>query len=55
MLITPANKDMTTIIKGDFNVTKIDWYVPGTLSNHTTADNKFISIAFLKKQLNASC
>ena len=43
--IATYNCNKLTIIMGDFNLTKIDWSVPCTLTNHTTADAKLLLFA----------
>ncbi len=40
--IAPFNCDKPVIVMGDFNLTKIDWSVPCTVLNHTTADAKLL-------------
>ena len=43
--IVPINSDKLIVIMGDFNLTKIDWSIPRTVINHTTADVKLLLFA----------
>ena len=39
--IAPFNCDKLSVIMGNFNLNRIDWFVPFSVKNHTAADAKF--------------
>ena len=44
-----------SIIKGDFNLTNIFWFVQNTVSNHNTAAAKLLLVSHAAMQLTATC